>query len=651
MMHNRTNLAARNKYKLQRTIFNYRLIYYLSGLLRQLKQIIKLVLLCQFILMAGSVHARQGQSSKGRRMDSLLKEFIAHKNQRTAIETKLQQQYQHSKDREWLAFTELLQLARLKNDDANLVEKFEGQVRSKYRAFPNIQARAYQILAYHYFIGEANYEKAFGFYLELEKLLEAQGPDVISDYANYCSEIASAYYKFKNYEKAIEMNKKGLPYALDKWDFYNTIGLCYGQLSKPDSAIQYLKKAVSEAIERKKHDVHRTISLGNIGYIYYLQKNFTAARPLLNADLDGAIRIDDKGLAAGSAIPLADIYLLQGKSRKADSLLRMARRYIGHSQQLERLEKFYPIRSRYHQLLGNDKLALLYRDSTIWAIKRNDSVFNSLLMMRAQQQTDMAKLSEEKIKLENYRDISRTRLWAIAIIFVLVALGLYILRRYRGRLEKEKKRIGELNRILALRQRLSADMHDDVGSTLSSISLYTHSLLMQPQNERQRSVLEKIKRNAQNAQECVGDIIWSVNPDMDLMEQIASKMRALGADLTEHAHIGFSFIETGDIASLKIEMSARRNLYLIYKEAINNAVKYSRCKHIQVTLRTTEQHFEMEIADDGAGFDGSKKHMGNGLVNMQRRADEINSKLNIITSEKKGTVIHLIFPLAGHSQY
>jgi len=599
--------------------------------------------------MTGPVHAGQYPSSKGRRMDSLLKVFIAHKDQRTAIETKLQQQYRHSKDREWLAFTELLQLARLKNDNVNLVETFASQVRSKYRAFPNIQARAYQILAYHYFIGEANYEKAFDFYLELEKLLEAQGPHVITDYANYCSEIASAYYKFKNYEKAIELGKKGLSYAQDKWDFYNTIGLCYGQLSKPDSAIRYLKKAVSEAIARNKDDIHRTISLGNIGYVYYLQKNFTAASPLLSADLDGAIRIDDKGLAVGSAIPLADIYLLQGKTATADSLLRLARKYIGHSQQLERLENFYPIRSKYYQRLGNEKLALRYRDSTIWAIKRNDSVFNSLLVMRVQQRTDMAKLAEEKIKLENYRDISRTRLWAIAIIFVLVALGFYIVRRYRGRLEKEKKRIEELNRILVLRQRLSADMHDDVGSTLSSISLYTHSLLMQPQSERQRSVLEKIKQNAQNAQECVGDIIWSVNPDMDLMEQIASKMRALGADLTEHAHIGFSFIETGDIASLKIEMSARRNLYLIYKEAINNAVKYSQCKHILVTLQTSEQSFEMEIADDGAGFDGSKKHMGNGLVNMQRRADEINSKLNIITSEKKGTVIRLIFPLAGHS--
>lgn len=635
--------------KLKRTIFNFRLIYYISSLISTLNKILKLIFLFQVISAIGSVHAAQDSASKSKPLDSLHKVFVANKNQRIKIENELQEKYLHSGDREWRAFAELLKFTRLKSNNEKLVEKFASEVSMKYKSFPNVQARAYQTLAYHYFIGDANYEKAFHFYLELEKLLEMHGPDLITDYANYCGEIASAYYKFKNYDKAIELAKKGLPYALDKWDFYNTIGLCYERLTKLDSSSYYLKKAVTEAITRKKPDIYRTISLGNIGYGYYLQKKNTSAKPLLKADFDGAIRIDDKGLAVGAAIPLADIYLGEGKWSIADSLLKLARVYINHSQQLERLEKFYPIRSKYYQYLGKEKLALLYRDSTIWAIKRNDSIFNSLLVMRVQQRTDMAKLAEEKSKLENYQKISRIRLWAIAIIFILIASGLFIVRRYRSRLEKERKHIEELNRILALRQRLSADMHDDVGSTLSSISLYTHSLLMLPQNEKNRNILEKIKQNAQNAQECMGDIIWSVNPDMDVMEQVVARMRSLGADLTEHANIAFTFIETGEIARLHIEMSVRRNLYLIYKEAINNAVKYSQCKHIRITLAISENNFVMEITDDGAGFDINKKHLGNGLVNMQRRSNEINSKLKIISNKKTGTELKLIFPLVTPS--
>ncbi len=586
-----------------------------------------------------------GQYPKGKGLDSVHRMYTSNREQREDIENNLLQQYHKSNDKELLAFVEVLKFNKLKSTDLTLAEKFRTEIEAKYKAFPNVQARAYQIVGYHYFIGIINYEKAFDAYLHLEKLLEMYSPAVITDYANYCSEIAAAYYKFKNYKKAIELSKKGANYTNDKWDFYNTIGLCYGELSRPDSSIHYLRKAVDEAVSKKKPDIYRTISLGNIGYSYYSQKKFDLAKPLLKVDLDGAHRIDDKGLAVGAAIPLADIYLFEKKWRAADTLLKMSRSYIAKSKQLERLERLFPILSKYYQLKGNNQLALAYRDSAIRAIKRNDSVFNGLLVMRVQQRTDMGKLAEEKNKLENYRKISKTRLWAICIIFILITIVFFIVRRYRRRLEKDKKYIEELNRILALRQRLSADMHDDVGSTLSSISLYTHSLLMQPQTEAQEVILKKIKQNAQKVQESMSDIIWSVNPDMDLMGQMVARMRIFGADMTEHSGIAFTFIFDDKVAELQVEMSVRRNLYLIYKETINNAIKYSCCKHININLTISNDKLVMEIADDGIGFNTGIKHLGNGLTNMQRRADEINAQLEIASSRQTGTTLKLILPL------
>lgn len=582
-------------------------------------------------------------------MDSLHKVYRFKKAQRKAIENKLLQQYSQTHDKELLAFVDVLKSSLLMKPNSLFAEKFRNEVDTKYSAFPNVQARAYQTLGYHYFIGDINYEKAFDAYLQLEKLLEIYGPTVISDYADYCSEIASAYYKFKNYKKAVELGKNGVNYANDKWDFYNTIGLCYGELSQPDSSIYYLKKAVEEAVQKKKPDIYRTISLGNIGNSYYRQQKFQLAKPLLTTDLKGALRIDDKGLAVGAAIPLADIYLSEKKWKIADSLLTMARVYIAQSGQSERLERFFPIRSKYYQLQGNAQLALAYRDSTIHAIRRNDSIFNNLLVMRVQQRTDMEKLAEEKSKLENYRRVSQIRLWAVSIIFILTAIGILIVRGYRSRLEKNKKHIEELNRLLALRQRLSADMHDDIGSTLSSISLYTHSLLMQPQTTAQQLILEKIKQNAQHVQESVSDIIWSVNPHMDLMAQVVARMRAFGADMTEHAGIAFVFNFDEEVTKLTVEMSARRNLYLIYKEAINNAVKYSACKQITVTLTGNNDLFGMEICDNGIGFETGKQHQGNGLQNMQHRADEMSGTLEIISKQQQGTRLTLNFPLSNNS--
>ena len=616
-----------------------------------MKSILTSVLFCILTYVTATAQVPKDPIQKGKTLDSLRNVYRFNREQRKDIEDKLLKQFQQTNDKELQAFAEVLKSWALMKPDSPSVEKFRNEIDTKYNAFPNIKARAYQILGYHYFIGDINYEKAFDSYLQLEKLLERYGPVVITDYANYCSEIASAYYKFKNYKKAVELAKRGVNYANDKWDFYNTIGLCYGELSQPDSAVYYLKKAVGEAVEKKKPDIYRSISLGNIGYSYYRQQKFQQAKPLLTIDLKGALRIDDKGLAVGAAIPLADIYLSEKKWKAADTLLDLARAYIAQSGQSERLERFFPIRSKYYQLRGNLQLALAYRDSSIAAIKRNDSIFNNLLVMRVQQRTDMEKLVEEKSKLENYRKISQIRLWAVCIIFILTAIGTLIVMRYRSRLEKNKKHIEELNRLLALRQQLSADMHDDIGSTLSSISLYTHSLLMQPQTQAQQLILEKIKQSAQNVQESVSDIIWSVNPHMDMMAQVVSRMRAFGADMTEHAGIAFIFDFEELVTQLSVEMSARRNLYLIYKEAINNAVKYSACKQIKVTLTSSTKQFRMEIADNGIGFEIGKQHTGNGLQNMQRRADEINGALEIVSEPQKGTTLTLSFALSYDSQH
>lgn len=265
--------------------------------------------------------------------------------------------------------------------------------------------------------------------------------------------------------------------------------------------------------------------------------------------------------------------------------------------------------------------------------------------MRVQQRTDLEKLVEERAKLESYKRVSQVRIIAIVVVFVILLIVIFVVRYYRGRIEKDRKQIEELNRIMALRQKLSADMHDDIGSTLSSISLYTHSLLMQPQADPQRNTLEKIKQNAQNVQESIGDIIWSVNPEMDVMDQVIARMRAFGADMTEHAGIVFQFTADGEVSNLSLVMATRKNLYLIYKEAVNNAVKYSKATDINVILQSDARMFLMTITDNGIGFDVSAKKSGNGMSNMRRRAKEVGAELTLSSETGKGTSVTFEIPL------
>ncbi len=594
------------------------------------------------------VNAQTNDSyKKGLMLDSLSAVYIDSIALRPALEKRWQQQANATGDNELRAFVAIMNFYGHEDKNPAAVDAFLDKINKAYKGLPNLQAMGYVVCAQKYFDAHRHYEQAFAVFLELEKLMELYGPRAITGYAEYYSEISEAYYRFRNYKKSIELMKKGLPYTKRQWDFYNNIGVCFIELNNPDSAIYYLQQALDVTVAKKMPDINRTITLGNIGYCHYLQNKFQQARPLIQIDLDGALRVGDKGLAVGAAIPLADIYLTEKKWGRANALLILARKYLAETNYLLKFEKYFLVKSKYEQLTGKPELALVYLDSAMRDVKRNDSIFNSLLVMRAQQRADMKTLTEEKQKLDNYKQLSRIRMWALAAILASAFTAFLVVRYYQNLREKEKKHVEELKRTMALRQRLSADMHDDIGSTLSSISLYTQSLLMLPQPDVQKNILEKIKDTTQNVQENISDIIWSVNPSLDAMDQVLARMRAFGADMAENADIQFTFNAAEEIAHLHSEMDMRKNIYLIYKEAVNNAVKYSRCKQIAISFKSNPDSLCMTIEDDGNGFDTKAKQAGNGLVNMQRRADEINATLNILSHPDTGTSIVLTVPVIG----
>jgi signal transduction histidine kinase len=606
--------------------------------------LLKSYLFCILFVVNAFYGKAQTNDFKGKAQDSLLLVYSFKPTQRNQIENLLAEHYKEHKDLETKAFLDFLVFAK-GIDDKSLEElnQFDNEVSTKYTAFPNVQARAFRTIAYHYFISLGNYERAFDVYLKLEKLLKLYDDNVITNYADYCAEIATAYFKFKNYKTAIEIGKLALSKAGNKWYMFNSIGLCYIELRDLELATKYLKQAVLEAENHKMANIYRTIALGNIGYVHYLKGEFKQAKPLFNLDLKEALKQNDLGLAAGAAIPLSDILISERKYTEAYKLLGETRTYIAKSGQLDRLEKFFPIKSKYYEVLGIHNQALAYRDSSIKAIVRNDSVFNGLLVMRAQQRMDLERIAVEKNKLQSYKKLAEIRTIALVAVFIIGVVFYLSVRKYRNRIETDKKRIAELNRIMELRQGLSADMHDDIGSTLSSISIYTHSLLMKSENEDNKAVLEKIKVNAQNIQENISDIIWSVNPKMDSMRQAIARMRLFGADITEYAGIQFTFSVDDDVADLPLDMLSRKNLYLIYKEAVNNAVKYSNCHKINIHLSQSNGVFTMVIEDDGVGIkmDGTSR-VGNGITNMKERAHFIGATLTISSASGNGTRLTLI---------
>ncbi len=220
-------------------------------------------------------------------------------------------------------------------------------------------------------------------------------------------------------------------------------------------------------------------------------------------------------------------------------------------------------------------------------------------------------------------------LWFYFICVLLIAGILYAIYRYR---------VDKLMVVMELRNRISRDLHDEVGSTLSSISMLSK---VAGAEENNKEAIEMIGNSSQRMMNAMDDIVWSINPRNDEMKFLAIRLKEVAAEILEPADINYELKISNELNEIKIPMEKRRELYLIYKEAINNIAKYSKCAKAIISFRKKSNQLVMEISDDGCGFDVEKISSGNGLTSMKERAAILKADLKIISSQGNGTKIIL----------
>ncbi|MFZ6012132.1 MAG: two-component regulator propeller domain-containing protein [Bacteroidota bacterium] len=200
-----------------------------------------------------------------------------------------------------------------------------------------------------------------------------------------------------------------------------------------------------------------------------------------------------------------------------------------------------------------------------------------------------------------------------------------------------------------IRSKVARDLHDDMGSTLSSIKIMSNIALEKKETEAAQNYLRSIRQNAAQMQESMSDIVWAINPDNDTIEKVIIKMKEFAAEILEPLNIQYEFFEEGDLHLSRIDLNTRKDFYLIFKEAINNAAKYSECRKVTVHLCHTTEGIQLILKDDGKGFDhGMNNHSGNGLKNMKHRSVNIKADLKILSQPGAGTEIRLKLP--SHDQ-
>src|SRR5690606_23889784 len=202
------------------------------------------------------------------------------------------------------------------------------------------------------------------------------------------------------------------------------------------------------------------------------------------------------------------------------------------------------------------------------------------------------------------------------------------------------ERISKLLTEENLRAKIARDLHDEMGSTLTSIHINSKMAAGDVgEDHKIKKQLHIISTNSLEMMEKMSDLVWVINPMNDNFLKVMEKIREYAADLLEASEVKLEFqsIEGGEY--IKLNPEERKNIYFIAKEAINNAVKYSRASHLAIRFVKTTDTINMEIADNGIGFQYTKENSGNGIKNMKGRAREIAAILEIKSGQ--GTQIHL----------
>lgn len=202
-----------------------------------------------------------------------------------------------------------------------------------------------------------------------------------------------------------------------------------------------------------------------------------------------------------------------------------------------------------------------------------------------------------------------------------------------------------------IRNKIARDLHDNIGATLSSIAIYSkvaHIKNDENNKDALNNILEKITTTSTNMVAEMNDTVWAIQTKNDDMNNVIQRMESFARPLLASRNIGFTFTYTEEIINVHLPMEKRKNLFLIFKEAINNAVKYSAAKEVKTTLQIQNSTLQLLIIDDGIGFnmqqeiDGNKnKHVGNGLINIHNRAKEIDADLLFTSTLQLGTVLQL----------
>lgn len=293
------------------------------------------------------------------------------------------------------------------------------------------------------------------------------------------------------------------------------------------------------------------------------------------------------------------------------------------------------------------KIQLLSREKELQDVafqKQEEELEKQLLLARNSEQE--LKLSQQELQLSQQekqlreKELKSQKQLRNIIIAGMVALALFagiLFNRF-----KLKKKLEQQKQLLSIRNDISRNLHDDIGASLSNINILnelTRRNVADP--EKANAYLSKAGDDIQRISESLSDIVWNINPQYDDLDHLFIRMKRYAADMLDGKNISAQLYFPPESEKMFMPMDQRRDFYLIFKEAVNNLVKYSKASEAKVEVRSDEHNIHLVVSDNGKGFDIKNTRAGNGIQNMKQRAEKWDAQLKMDSVPGKGTEIVL----------
>ena len=463
-----------------------------------------------------------------------------------------------------------------------------------------------------------------------------------------CNFIGLFHLNSNRYLEAKNYFKKGLVYILNTHQkkhyiplseahhIYGNLAETFEKLKVPDSAIYYCRISLQYAIKAASKRGIATAYI-NLGAGFLLANQIDSAYTYFEKGRQTAIKSNDFDVELTCYSGLADCASANGAKAEAFKSLETGFALIKEYPQVNNfyVSMFLSSASKIYKKYKEENLLiktiLLKLDLQTETYKNSNIQIESLLSMGLQNEKTIFGL--ELAESENKQALANTRNY-ILLLLLLVMVVAFIAYRYYA-----LQRL----RLANLRTKISQDLHDEVGATLSGIAMYsyiTKSQIESKDNVAVNNSLDIIKDNAGEMVAKLNDIVWAVNPVGDNLYALLERLRDFALQLTAAKNIKLEFLLPENLKQYKLKMEKRKNIYLICKEAINNAVKYSEANNIKINAQLINNQIYIVVQDDGKGFSSSAKSSGNGLMNMENRAKEIDGVLKIDGASGIGTSVN-----------